>query len=154
MQKSWKLTLLTDKKIRHVALDFLSRREHSRFELQNKLLQKDFSRDAVEALLDTLSTENLLSDERFCEAFIRSRLAKGQGPIRIKEELRQRGIKDELITEYLDSQKKTWRTKVEAVRRKRFGDELPKDFKERAKQMRFLQYRGFTTEHIKQIFDE
>lgn len=146
--------MLAKKTIRHVALDLLSRREHSRLELQNKLLQKDFAAHDVEVLLNTLSNENLVSDERFCEVFVRSRIAKGQGILRIKEELRQRGINDEFIHRYLIQKDKSWLEKVETARRKRFGATIPKDFKERAKQMRFLQYRGFTIEQIKQIFSE
>lgn len=146
-----KLNLQTDTKIRSVALDLLAQREHSRLELQNKLLQKDFAREEVESLLNILITENLLSDERFCEAFIRSRITKGQGELRIKEELRQRGVSHELIHRYLSNQNK-WQEKIETVRRKKFGDEIPKDFKERAKQMRFLQYRGFSIEQINEVF--
>lgn len=146
--------MLAKKTIRHVALDLLSRREHSRLELQNKLLQKGFADHEVEVLLNTLSNENLVSNERFCEAFVRSRIAKGQGILRIKEELRQRGISDELIHHYLIQKDKSWLEKAETARCKRFGATIPKDFKERAKQMRFLQYRGFTIEQIKQIFSE
>lgn len=146
-----KLNLQADRKIRSVALDLLAQREHSRLELQNKLLQKDFARDEVESLLNILIAENLLSDERFCEAFIRSRITKGQGELSIKEELRQRGVSNELIHHYLSSQN-NWQEKIETVRRKKFGDEIPKDFKERAKQMRFLQYRGFSIEQINEIF--
>lgn len=149
-----KLNLQTDKKkIRIVALDLLAQREHSRLELQNKLLQKDFAHDEVELLLNTLIAENLLSDERFCEAFIRNRIKKGQGGLRIKEELRQRGISNELISHYLNSQN-DWQEKLAIVRRKKFGDAIPKDFKERAKQMRFLQYRGFSIEQINEAFRE
>lgn len=134
------------------ALNLLARREHSRHELQNKLLQKNFPQELIATVLDKLATEGLLNDQRFCEAFIHSRTNKGYGPLRIKEELRQRGIPAEIISAYLDND---WLSRIDTIRRKRFGTEMPKDPRERARQIRFLQYRGFTLEQInKALKDE
>lgn len=130
------------------ALRLLTNREHSCLELKNKLLQKGLPRDKVEAVLAELEQQKLLNDNRFCEIFIRSRIAKGQGPLRIKEELRQRGIVPEMVDHHFNDAAIDWREQILAVRQKRFGKQWPKDFNERAKQIRFLQYRGFDLEQI------
>lgn len=136
------------KDIRLAAMNLLARREHSQQELHDKLLNKGFDADAVQSVLSTLSREGLLSDERFTEAFINSRLQRGSGPMKIVMELQQRGIGHELISCYLDERDTKWTQRAVEVRVKRFGPSLPRDFKERARQMRFLQYRGFTMSQI------
>jgi len=131
-------------------MDLLARREHSRLELERKLLGKGLAPAAIEQVLRDLSTEGLQSDERFTEAFISSRRQRGSGPIRIAMELQQRGVSEALIECYLDEQDSHWHRAAVKVREKRFGRLPPADFKERARQMRFLQYRGFTMAQIQQ----
>ena len=80
---------------------------------------------------------------------MRSRVAKGQGPQRIRAELAQRGIADAAADEVLRGADVDWLTTIRAVRRKRFGPDLPSDYTERARQARFLQYRGFNSEQIR-----
>ena len=131
-------------------MDLLARREHSRLELERKLQAKGHAPVDIERVLHELSTEGLLSDERFTEAFISSRRQRGSGPIRIAMELQQRGVSEELIQCHLDEQDSQWLSVANKVREKRFGHRPPGDFKERARQMRFLQYRGFTMAQIQQ----
>lgn len=99
--------------------------------------------------LAELIAEGLLSDERFAEAFVASRTEKGSGPLRIQAELRERGLNDELIARYVDFSDRDWHERAARVRRKRFGPAPPGDIKERARQARFLQYRGFTAEQAR-----
>ena len=136
--------------VRKAAMDYLARREHTRLELNRKLQGKGFAADDIEKVLLDLSREGLQSDERFTEAFISSRLQRGSGPIKIAMELQQRGVVEELISLYLDERDSQWQTVAAKVREKRFGRLPPTDFKERARQMRFLQYRGFTMAQIQQ----
>ncbi len=140
--------------LRGVALDLLSRREHSTRELQDKLLSRDFELDEIRPVLQTLSREGLLSDERFVESFIHSRMGRGSGPVKIRLELRQRGISDELIETWLDERDERWNASAEAVRVKKFGSALPTEYRERARQTRFLQYRGFTPEQIRRVLQD
>lgn len=135
------------KKARRAALDFLSRREHSRFELAQKLGQKGFDSTTIDFVLSRLQAENLLSEQRFVESFVHSRINKGYGPLYIRQALRQRGIASELVTELLENIE-NWAVLACQVRQKRFGEALPKNLPERAKQSRFLRYRGFTALHI------
>jgi regulatory protein len=134
---------------KRTALELLARREHSRRELTRKLGTRGFPDDVVVAVLDELEQSGALADARFTDTFVRSRVAKGQGPQRIRAELAQRGIGDAAADEVLRGSEVDWRETIRAVRRKRFGPELPHDYAERAKQARFLQYRGFSSEQIR-----
>ena len=93
-------------------------------------------------------TENLQSDERFAESFVSARSGRGQGPVRIRMELEQRGVAGGLIENALDAAAVDWGELAADVRRKRFGAKFPSDFRERARQSRFLQYRGFEAAHL------
>jgi regulatory protein len=134
---------------RRTALESLARREHSRRELMRKLGSRGFSDDVIAAVLDELEQSGALADARFTDTFVRSRVAKGQGPQRIRAELAQRGIGDAAADEVLRGSEVDWLGTIRAVRRKRFGAELPRDYAERARQARFLQYRGFSSEQIR-----
>jgi regulatory protein len=125
------------------ALDLLARREHSRVELERKLGARGFAEEAIAPALDDLERSGALAGARFTDAFIRSRAARGQGPVRIRAELAARGIDDEQAAASMADAGVDWAEAAGAVRRKRFGAEVPRDFKERARQARFLEYRGF-----------
>lgn len=140
--------------IHQSALRLLARREHSRFELRRKLQERDYSEELITATLQKLVEQGLLSDARFTECYIRSRVAKGYGPVRIAMELQQRGVSEELLEEFLDLKDDSWLEHAVKVRQKRFGKKMAEDFAEQAREMRFLQYRGFTIEQIRQIYKE
>jgi regulatory protein len=118
-----------------------------------KLIRNDFNEDEIYAALATLSNEGVLSDRRFTESFIHYRRGKGYGPLRIQAELKNRGITDALIEQYLEIAAPVWLTNVRLAWQKRFKNCIPSDYKTRAEQMRFLQYRGFTHEQINSIFN-
>lgn len=150
------IDLAAQKKTRHQirvkAMDLLARREYSKQELQQRLLQPEFAADLVAEILADLAREGLQSDERFVESFISSRRRRGQGPMRIQAELRQRGISDQLIADWLDMRDSCWFKLVRDVHDKRFSGQQPETLAERARQQRFLNYRGFTTEQIQFLF--
>ena len=131
------------------AVDLLARREHSRRELERKLARRGFPEVIVATALDALEHSGVLVASRFTESFIRSRVAKGKGPARIRAELAERGVTGEQTTESLRGGDVDWLANARAVRSKRFGAEPPRDFHERAKQARFLQYRGFTSDQVR-----
>tara|TARA_R110002072_G_scaffold50843_3_gene136530 strand:- start:4859 stop:5275 length:417 start_codon:yes stop_codon:yes gene_type:complete len=133
------------------ACDFLARREHSRKELANKLARRCSDETLIDDLLDTLSSEGLQSDERFAESFVHHSLNKGQGPNKITQELRQRGVDQLLIEQYLESESIDWASLAEEVRVKKYGDSVPDDYQNKAKQSRFLYSRGFSSELINQL---
>ena len=131
------------------ALGLLARREHSRLELINKLRTKPFSEDVdLPALCDSLEESNYLSNERFAAMFVRSCVNRGQGDIRIAYELRQRGINEAMADTALSEAHIDWFLLAKEQREKRFGLEIPADFKERVRQSRFLVSRGFSGEAV------
>jgi regulatory protein len=136
-----------------LALDLLARREHSRQELERKLRARDFPADTIEATLAELTNSGALAEVRFTESFVRSRAARGKGPVRIRMELEERGIAADESKPVLAREEQDWHALARAVRAKRFGPTRPKDFKERARQARFLQYRGFDAAQIKSALE-
>ncbi len=133
-------------------MDFLARREHSESELSRKLATRGFDADLIEATIAGLVAENLLSNTRFVESFVHSRFQRGSGPQKIHAELRKRGIEGDLINESIAGYDRQWLELVRQVREKKYGASLPEDYKERTRQMRFLQQRGFTPEQISGAF--
>ncbi len=129
-------------------MDLLARREHSRWELRRKLTAAGATGHLADEVLDGLEEEGLLSDQRFVESFVAARAEKGQGPVRIAQELDRLGVDEALIEDALDESEVDWYELAAAVRLKKFGKKIPADFPSRAKQMRFLEYRGFDSDQI------
>ena len=137
--------------VRLAAMNLLARREHSFKELLGKLAVR-FPEDIVQEQLAHLRDEKLQSDARFVESYVRFRQQKGYGPVRIRSELYQKGIEGELLNEYLLDEDDTWYQISAQLRCRKFGDQAPTDYKQRAKQQRFLMQRGFTTSQINRSF--
>jgi regulatory protein len=102
----------------------------------------------VAALLDVLHGEKLLDDRRYLENFVAYHAARGQGPIRIRFELRRHGLQGPPVEEYLDAYP-GWIEQLRRARQKKFGAQLPKTYADRQRQARFLGYRGFTGAQIR-----
>lgn len=134
------------------AIGLLARREHSAAELQQKLQQAGHETDKIHGALVMLQQNGLQDDQRFAEAYIRSRLLRGYGELRIRQELKQKGVADDLANLSIQQAEIDWFALATEVRCKRFGEQCPDDFKDRARQMRFLQYRGFTHDQITESF--
>lgn len=127
---------------------FLASREHSRAELHRKLSARGFGAEDIETLLDDLTDGGLLSEERMAEAYVAERVRKGFGPLRIRRELRDRGLGDDLIEPHLKRSEQEWLDALVAAHDKRFGRVPPTGPKERAQRARFLEYRGFPADLI------
>jgi regulatory protein len=143
--------------IRRAATGLLARREHSKQELAVKLYKKYSSRqDLIAAEIDQLESEDLQSDARLAEAFVRARANRGHGPIKIRGELRGKGLTDDVIAPALDESEVDWFELVQVVAAKKyareFGDQPPRESKDRAKLARFLQQRGFSFDHISSLY--
>ena len=128
------------------ALKMLMRREHSQLELLRKLQLKSFDDSIINSSISLLAEQNYQSDERFSEAFILMRYNQGKGPLKIASELKVRGIKKFNLTTF------DWSKLAKEVRIKKFGHDISLDFKDQAKQKRFLQSRGFGFDEINQAF--
>lgn len=132
-------------------MDLLARREHGRVELARKLRQRGACPDMIDIALDRLTEEGLLSESRYLESYINYRAGSGYGPLRIREELGQRGLSRGDIEEALRESGFNWQEQLEDTWRRKFAGKLPEDAKERARQGRFLSYRGYTMDMIGRV---
>ncbi len=131
----------TGARLRGLAFAMLGRREHSEQELREKLLALDADPTEVAAIVDEFKSERYQSDQRMAEMIVRANIRKGRGPVRAKQTLRERHVDQELAQDDLEST--NWLALARSLREKKFGSGLPTDAKEQARQLRFLQYRGF-----------
>ena len=131
------------------AMNALARREHSAYEIRQKLKPKASS-DMIDELIDALLKDDLLSDERFAQMLCRSRFNKGVGPVRIAHELKQHQILADWAEQAMDEYENMWVDHLQALNNRKYGDALPTDYTAWAKRARFFQGRGFTTEQIRQ----
>ena len=134
--------------VRRTAMDLLARREHGRVELTRKLRQRGACPDMIDIALDRLTEEGLLSESRYLESYISYRAGSGYGPLRIREELNQRGLPRGDVEQALRECGFNWQEKLEDTWRRKFSGQMPFDAKERARQGRFLSYRGYPLEMI------
>ena len=135
-----------------VAMDLLARREHSAQELRQKLKFRDHDDDAIDEVLVALQADGLQSDRRFCESYVHHRVNAGNGPIKIRHELRQKGVADDLGEEFLEPYAGQWNELMAQQRERKFGAGIPVDYRESMKQARFLQNRGFSAEAVMRLF--
>ncbi len=138
--------------IRKKAMDLLARREHSEQELRRKLRSREYDADAIDEVLQELISDRLQSDERFTEAYVNHRFNAGVGPLKIRYELRQKGIVDLLADEFLEQLSERWDQLMMQQRVRKYGEVIPADYAERMKQARFLQNRGFSPESVMRLF--
>ncbi len=138
--------------IRKTAMDLLARREHSEHELHQKLKARGHDTDKIDEVLQGLKQDNLLSDARFTEAYVDHRFNAGVGPLKIRYELRQKGIADAFADEFLEPMSDRWDKLMQQQRIRKFGETIPADYATRMKQARFLQNRGFSPESVMRLF--
>lgn len=132
---------LKGQRLRSTAFALLAKREHSQQELKDKLLQYGAAEEELEPLLIELTEGSYQSNERMAGMLVRSNLRKGRGPARIQQDLKKHHIDKELAEADLDDV--NWLQQAIDLRTRKFGEELPIEQKEKARQIRFLQYRGF-----------
>ena len=138
-----------ERTVRTAALALLAGRDFARRELTARLIRKGFSEDTVDAVVERLAAERLQDEGRFTEQFVTRQARRGHGPVRIRMELRERGISDAEADAALDASGVDWAGLARAQRQRRFAGPPPRGFRERAKQARFLQYRGFSADQIR-----
>jgi len=136
------------KEARKKAMDYLARREYGHEELIRKLATAGFGFDMSTAVVGVLRDDGLQNDQRFCESFVQSRISQGKGPVRIRLDLKERGIQAGIVADALHDAAQDWFNLARDIRIRKFGADVPAEFKEKARQMRFLQYRGFEQDHI------
>jgi regulatory protein len=138
--------------IRLAAMNYLAMREHSAFELREKLSRKFTNDEGVDAVIALLIEQRLQSDQRFAEAFVNMRYRQAKGPILIVMELKAKGVASDIIERCMEALSLDWNAVVYKLRLKKFGSSQSLDAKERARQVRFLQSRGFDSQIIQAAF--
>jgi len=133
---------------RSVAIGLLARLDYATGELRARLQRKGFNADVVEATLGELIDERALDDARYAGNYVNYSASRGQGPLRIAAELKALELPPGLIEAALAGGP-DWRALAGEVRNRKFGSEPPADWPEKARQARFLQYRGFSSDHIR-----
>ncbi len=131
------------------ALALLVRREHSRKELARKLSERGIESDAAAAAIDRLTSDGWQSDARFAEMLVRTRIAHGQGPIRIRAELATHGLDREAIEAAMGAFEGDWRRTAQDLARRRFGPDLETSLAQRRKAADFLYGRGFDGDTVR-----
>ena len=142
---------LTESELREMAVRFLCRREYAIEELKQKLVQRGADEMLSEQVVGDLADENLVSDQRFTEMYVRARIRRLFGPLKIRAELRGRGVSDQLIAEELPREQTVWFDAATQWASKRNSGEL--DYAKRAKIYRSLMNRGFTHEQANVALD-
>jgi len=130
------------------ALALLARRDFSSLELKKRLESRGFDADVASATIAELQRRRLLNDSRFAESYVAAHVRRGHGPVRIAADLKALGLPAETINAALDSGP-DWPALARQARARRFGPRVPATWAERARQARFLQYRGFSSDHIR-----
>lgn len=134
-------------------MDMLARREFARQELVRKLSLKVEDLELMDAVIVKLVDEGLLCDERYTEAYTRSRWRKGFGPVRIARELREKGVSEGLILKHVDKNDDLWFSLIAQVAQKKYGNLSLDDPAEKARRVRFYQHRGFSFDHINSVIE-
>jgi regulatory protein len=133
---------------RVAALNALARRDYSSEDLRLKLMEKGYDASIVLPLLEVLRGEKLLDDQRYLENFVAYHATRGQGPLRIRVDLRRHGLQGPRVEEYLTAYP-DWITLLKKARQKKFGAKPAKNYAARQLEARFLGYRGFTSAQIR-----
>jgi len=142
---------MTESEIRDMAVRYLCRREYGIEELRQKLLYRGADSSIAEKVVGDLCDENLVSDQRFTEMYVRTRVSRYFGPLKIRGELRARGISDHVIAEQIPKEQEVWFDSASEWANRRHTGEL--NFESRAKLHRSLMNRGFTHEQANVALD-
>jgi regulatory protein len=137
---------------RAAAMDMLARRDHPAGEVISKLKAKGYSPATAGDVAAALCADHLIDDRRYVEHFIGYHAGRGQGPLKIRAELRQTGLDSALVDEFIDAYDQ-WNLRAQEARQKKFGPGVCDDYAEKARQSRFLAQRGFTGSQIRSAVD-
>ncbi|MEH6549610.1 MAG: regulatory protein RecX [Pseudomonadales bacterium] len=138
---------------RRAAMDLLARRDHSRLELSQKLSRHSDDPSLIQEVIDQLEHDNLFSEQRFTEIFVRSKVEHGFGPFRIRQDLKAKGVAAELIEQTFSSQDIDWLTHARRVYLNRIKHQGEMDSLKLQKQARYLHSRGYDGDTVKRAMD-
>jgi regulatory protein len=134
--------------VREAAFAHLARRDFATGELVLKLKTQGYDPTVSAAAVAELASDGYINDARFCENYVAYHASRGEGPARIEAHMKALDLPCELIDMALAGIP-DWHARAQTVRVRRFGLKLPKTWPEKGRQARFLQYRGFSSDHIR-----
>ena len=134
--------------VRACALRLLARREHSRTELEQKLLLRHFPEALIHSVVDAMESKGWQSDLRFAKAYVEQQIQRGYGALKIESELKKRGIAKDLIAAVLPYDSEFWQQQLLKLWNNKFAETTKRRPATQAQQIRFLQSRGFTWQQI------
>ncbi|HDU8610476.1 TPA: regulatory protein RecX [Morganella morganii] len=151
---------MDEKQLYHYAIWLLGRREYAGAELARKLKRKIAEKqetspteeNILPRVMARLTDSQYLDDTRSIALFFQAGVRKLHGPVRIRQELRRKGFDGELIDAVFSAQETDWFEQAREAKMKKFGESSPADYKEKQKQMRYLMYRGFTSDQIYELY--
>jgi len=133
---------------RLVALRLLAGRDFAAAELQGRLTSRGFEANAAQAVIEEFTASGALNEARYAHNYVSWHAGRGQGPLRIAADLRRQGVEATLVAAALAEQA-DWADLARRLCRAKFGARTPTSWRDKARQMRFLQYRGFSADHIR-----
>jgi regulatory protein len=134
--------------VRKAAVELLARRDFASGELRDKLASLGYDKALAAEAVAELAADGTVNDARYAENFVAYHGNRGQGPVRIGADLRALGLSAEVIDTALQSGP-DWRARAREARIRKFGLSTPESWAAKGKQARFLQYRGFSSDHIR-----
>lgn len=146
IEKPAKKPVRNAKKAYSYTVYLLAKREYSKLELIQKLTLKEYQPDDIDGVIAKLIEQDYQNDERFAKSFVKMRVNQGKGKLLISQQLKQKGINE------FDFSKFNFNTLAKELRLRKYGETEPKNYTEKAKQMRFLQGRGFSFDEINATF--
>jgi regulatory protein len=141
-------------KLRLTALAWLGRQEYYEAKFRQKLVKAEATEEQIELLTEEFVQNNWLSEQRYCEGFVRGRINKGHGKIRIRADARQKGLDQDTLTLAVDAVELDWFEQARSTYQKKFHDRPVVDIKDKAKRLRFMQYRGFSIEQVSYAMEQ
>lgn len=134
---------------KEAAVGYLSRRDHAEKELRLKLKNRGYSGVDIDEAVAFCQDYNWLDDARFAALMLRNGIAKGWGLMRIRQEMKMKGVHDAIVSQLLEQDEFDWFEHAREVAQRKFGGSPMDTPKEQARRFRFMQYRGFDFEQIK-----
>lgn len=139
---------MTSQELYDYAVSLLAKRDYASGELTRILNKLTEDREGIDKALSRLVECGYLDDHRLITHLINKHIRKKHGPARINQEIRQKGFPQELVEQLLEKVDVDWYAMARELKVSKFGDEMPSEAKEKNKQIRYLQYKGFSMDMI------
>jgi len=139
---------MNEQELYDYAISLLAKKDYSSGDMTRLLTRLTENHAAADAVMNRLMANSYLDDVRLINYLINKHIKKAHGPTRIRQEIRQKGFPQELIEQALSRVEVDWYALARELKVRKFGEDLPAEYQEKNKQIRYLQYRGFSMDMI------